>query len=85
MNLNLGALETNWKFLVLDNLNESVLGEDFIERHYTKSRGITDNKLWLDENVRMVSEPIHQWPILFRYMGFISVAECRLDQEHSNQ
>ena len=47
MNLNLGALETNWKFLVLDNLNESVLGEDFIERHYTKSRGITDNKYGL--------------------------------------
>ena len=30
MNLNLGALETNWKFLVVDNLNEPELGEDFI-------------------------------------------------------
>ena len=37
VSLSLGALETNWKFLVVDNLNESVLGADFIESHYTKS------------------------------------------------
>ena len=51
--------------MIVDNLNESVLGADFIESHYTKSWGITDNKLWLDElpipltstkNVRMISE-----------------------------
>ena len=49
VNLSLGALATNWKFLVVNNLNESVLGADFIESHYTNSWGITDNKLWLDE------------------------------------
>ena len=68
VNLSLGALATIWKFLVVDNLNESVLGADFIESHYTKSWGITDNKLWLDElpipltstkNVRMVSKENH--------------------------
>ena len=66
--LSLETLATNWKFLVVDNLDESVLGADFIESHYTKSWGITDNKLWLDElpipltstkNVRMVSKENH--------------------------
>ena len=33
VNLSLGVLATNWKFLVVDNLNESVLGADFIESH----------------------------------------------------
>ena len=65
VNLSLGTLSTNWKFLVVDGLNESVLGADFIESHYTTSWGITDNKLWLDDvaiplastrNVHMVSE-----------------------------
>ena len=54
--------------MVVDNLNESVLGADFIESYYTKSWRITDNKLWLDElpipltstkNVRMVSKENH--------------------------
>ena len=37
MNFSLGALATNWKFLAVDNLNESVLGADFIENRHTKS------------------------------------------------
>ena len=65
VNLSLGTLSTNWRFLVVDGLNESVLGADFIESHYTTSWGITDNKLWLDDvaiplastrNVHMASE-----------------------------
>jgi hypothetical protein len=35
VNLSLGSLKTSWKFLVVDNLKESVLGADFIESHYT--------------------------------------------------
>ena len=49
VNLNLGPLNTSWKFLVTDNLSESVLGADFIESHHTTSWGIADNKLWLDD------------------------------------
>ncbi len=63
-----GSLETKWKFLVVDNLNESILGADFIESHHTTSWDIADDKLWLDDlgiprtgtkNVRMVSEQSH--------------------------
>ena len=35
VNLSLGSLKTSWKFLVVDNLKESVLVADFIESHYT--------------------------------------------------
>ena len=45
MNLSLGSLKTSWKFFVVNNLKESVLGVDFIESHYTTSWGIADNKL----------------------------------------
>ena len=79
VNPRLGALETNWKFLVVDNLNESVLGADFIENHYTKSWGITSNKLWLDElaipltstkTVCMVSEENHS-PVLNVQLNYL--------------
>ncbi len=68
MSFRIGSLETKWKFLVVDNLNESVLGADFIESHHTTSWGISGDKLWLDDlgipltgtkNVRMVSEQNH--------------------------
>jgi hypothetical protein len=67
VNLSLGSLKTSWKFLVVDNLKESVLGADFIERHYTTSWGTADNKLWLDvgiplmgiKNVGMVRDDNH--------------------------
>jgi hypothetical protein len=68
VNLSLGSLKTSWKFLVVDNLKESVLGADFIESHYTTSWGIADNKLWLDDvgiplmgikNVGMVRDNKH--------------------------
>ena len=36
----------------MDNLQESVLGANFLESHYTSSWGIADTKLWLD-NVRI--------------------------------
>ena len=36
VNLSLGALETNWKFLVVDNLNESVMEAEFIENSLHK-------------------------------------------------
>lgn len=68
VNLSLGPLKTSWKFLVVDNLKEPVLGADFIESHYTNSWGIADNKLWLDDveiplmgikNVGMVRDDNH--------------------------
>ena len=68
MSFSIGSLETKWKFLVVDNLNESVLGANFIESHHTTSWGISGDKLWLDDfgipltgtkNVRMVSEQNH--------------------------
>ena len=68
MSFRIGSLETKWKFLVVDNLNESVLGADFIESHHTTSWGISGDKLWLDDlgipltgtkNVRKVSEQNH--------------------------
>ncbi|CAB4040862.1 Hypothetical predicted protein, partial [Paramuricea clavata] len=68
VNLSLGSLKSRWKFLVVDNLKESVLGADFIESHYTTSWGIADNKLWLDDagiplmgikNVGMVKDYNH--------------------------
>ena len=67
INLNLGPLKTSWKFLVTDNLSES-LGADFIESHHPTSWGIADNKFWLDDmgippkeikNVCMVREDSH--------------------------
>ena len=68
MSFSIGSLETKWKFLVVDNLNESVLGADFIESHHTTSWGISGDNLWLDDlgipltntkNVLMVSEQNH--------------------------
>ena len=47
--LELGGVLTQWKFLVVDNLRESVLGADFIESHHTSSWGIWDGALWLDD------------------------------------
>ena len=45
----LGGVLTQWKFLVVDNLRESVLGADFIESHHESSWGIRDGALWLDD------------------------------------
>ena len=47
--LELGDVRTQWKFLVVDNLRESVLGADFIESHHESSWGIRDGALWLDD------------------------------------
>ena len=47
--LELGVVRTQWKFLVVDNLRESVLGADFIESHHESSWGIRDGALWLDD------------------------------------
>ena len=47
--LELGRVQTKWKFLVVDNLRESVLGADFIKSHHKSSCGIPDDALWLDD------------------------------------
>ena len=47
--LELGDVRTQWKFLVVDNLRESVLGVDFNESHHKSSWGICDGALWLDD------------------------------------
>lgn len=41
-----GQFQTTWKFLVVENLSESVLGADFIDSHHTESWGISKGKLW---------------------------------------
>ena len=46
--VNLGTVETKWKFLVVDNLLENVLGADFIEGNHSSSWGIHENAFWLD-------------------------------------
>ena len=35
--LELRGVQTQWKFLVVDNLRDSVLGADFIESHHRSS------------------------------------------------
>ena len=47
--LELGGVLTQWKFLLVDNLRESVFGADFIERHHKSSWEIKDGALWLDD------------------------------------
>ena len=37
--LKMGSLNTTWKFLVVENLAESVIGADFIEKHHNDSWG----------------------------------------------
>ena len=44
-------LSTNCKFLVVENLSESVLGADFIVEHHKDSWGFKVKKVWLDEKV----------------------------------
>ena len=44
-----GKFQTTWKFLVVENTSESVLGADFIDSHHTESWGISIGKLWLDK------------------------------------
>ena len=39
VSLNLGSLNTTWKFLVVENMTESVLGADFIAEHHKGSWG----------------------------------------------
>ena len=56
VSLRLGNLSTNWKFLVVENLSESVLGADFIAEHHKDSWGFKGNKLWLDEKVIPLTE-----------------------------
>ena len=73
VSLCLGSLKTSWNFLVADNLQESVLGADFIENHHSESWGIADNKLRLDgleiplvdiNSIRHVKEDIHSQPVI---------------------
>ena len=49
VSLSLGFMNTSWNhcwnIVVVENLQESVLGADFIENRYSKSRGVTDNRL----------------------------------------
>ena len=47
--LSFGKFQTTWKFLVVENTSESVLGADFIDSHHTESWGISNGKLWLDK------------------------------------
>ena len=56
VSLRLGNLSTNWKFLVVENLSESVLGADFIAEHHKDSWGFKGNKLWLHEKVIPLTE-----------------------------
>jgi hypothetical protein len=49
VSLNLGSLNTTCKFLVVENMTESVLGADFIAEHHKGSRGFKNNKLWFDD------------------------------------
>jgi hypothetical protein len=48
VSLNLGSLNTTWKFLVVENITESVLGADFIAEHHKGSWGYK-NKLRFDD------------------------------------
>ncbi len=56
VSLRLGNLSSNWKFLVDENLSESVLGADFIAEHHKDSWGFKGNILWLDEKVIPLTE-----------------------------
>ncbi|KAJ7365130.1 hypothetical protein OS493_007779 [Desmophyllum pertusum] len=47
--LKLGDVQTQWTFLVVDDLKESVLGADFIDSHHESSWGVRDGALWLDD------------------------------------
>ena len=47
--LKMGSLNTTWKFLVVENLTESVIGADFIEKHHNDSWGVKDKIFWLDD------------------------------------
>ena len=49
VSLKLGSLNTTWKFLVVENMTESVLGVDFIAEHHKGSWGFKNNKLWFDD------------------------------------
>jgi hypothetical protein len=49
LSLNLGRLNTTWKFLFVENMTESVLGADFIAEHHKGSWAFKNNKLWFDD------------------------------------
>lgn len=52
------SIETKWRFLIIENLTDSVLGADFIDCHHSESWGIKNNKLYLDEvGIPLVTSP----------------------------
>ena len=70
--LNMESLNTTWKFLVVENITESVLGADFIAGHHKSSWGFKNNQLWFDDvaiplidtqHVRIVKED-HSCPVI---------------------
>lgn len=76
--LKLGNLETSWKFLVVDNLKESVLGADFIENHHKDSWGIANNKFWLD-NVGIPLTELHTVRVLKEDSHSPVIAKCTVE------
>ena len=44
-------METTWKFLVVENLAQSVIGVDFIAAHHKDSWCFKHGTLWLDDKV----------------------------------
>lgn len=47
--LSFGQFQNTWKFLVVENVSQSVLGADFINSHHDESWGMSNGKLWLDK------------------------------------
>lgn len=76
--LELGGLQCQWKFLVVDDLRESVLGADFIESHHKSSWGIRDGSLWLDDwKVPLADRPKCRNVLVENYSPV--VARCTLE------
>ena len=49
VSLNLGSLNTTWKFLFAEKMTESTLGAEFVAEHHKGSWGFKNNKLWFDD------------------------------------
>ena len=81
--LELGGLQSRWKFLVVDNLGESVLGADFIESHHKSSWGIRDGSLWLDDwKVPLVDHRICSNVLVENYSPVVARCTVELPTRH---
>ena len=81
--LSFGQFQNTWKFLVVENVSQSVLGADFIDSHHIESWGISNGKLWLDETeIPLIVESKCAAVTLDKYTPVVARCTIELPAKH---